>query len=96
MRCQCTGHSAIILVGINDPQKPNIATTIWRTVADSKAKRYYYESVYSPVIFWVDLDKLALSPGSTPGKLQLKDHPILAGEMSGKFAAAAPFKWLAP
>lgn len=83
-------------VGIQDPKKPNIATTIWRTVSDIKSKRYYYELVYSPVIFWVDLAKLNLAEGSTPRKLALKGNPILAGEVSDKFSAATPFKWLAP
>lgn len=83
-------------VGIKDPKKPNIATTIWRTVSDIKSKRYFYESVYSPVIFWVDLAKLNLAEGGAPRKLALKGNPILSGEVSDKFLAATPFKWLAP
>ena len=89
-------RSISVPVGMNDPKRPNIATTIWRTVADSKARRYYYESVFSPVVFWVDLAKLDLSPQGTPRKLDLKNHPILSGEVSANFVAATPFKWLAP
>jgi choloylglycine hydrolase len=81
-------------IGIDDPQRPNIATTIWRTVSDSKAQRYYHESVFSPAVFWVDISKLDLSQGAAPRKLELKDRPILAGEVSEKFVAAAPFPWL--
>ncbi len=83
-------------LGISDPERPNIASTIWRTVSDTQAKRYYYESVYDPAIFWVDIDKLKLSPGSAPAKLDLSERPILSGEVSEKFAPAAPFKFLSP
>lgn len=80
--------------GINDPQKPNIATTYWRTVSDIKAKRYYYESATSPAVFWVDLEKLNLTEGASPRKLDLKANPILAGETSSRFTEATPFMWL--
>jgi len=83
-------------LGLADPDKPNIASTIWRSVSDAGAKRYYFESSYSPTIFWVDIDKLKLAAGSQPAKLDLKGRPILAGEVSDKFAPAEPFKFLAP
>jgi choloylglycine hydrolase len=83
-------------LGLADPDKPNIAATIWRSISDTGAKRYYFESSYSPTIFWVDIDKLNLAPGSKPAKLDLKSKPILAGEASAKFAPAEPFKFLAP
>lgn len=82
-------------LGISDPEKPNIASTLWRTVADIKAQRYYFESAFSPSIFWVDLAKLKLEPGSPPTKLDLSGKPVLAGEVSDKFVPAEPFKFLA-
>jgi len=82
-------------LGLSDPAKPNIAATIWRTISDIGAKRYYFESSYSPSIFWVDITKLNLSPNSKPAKLDLKSKPILAGEVSDKFVASEPFKFLA-
>jgi choloylglycine hydrolase len=82
-------------LGIADPDKPNIAMTIWRTVADAGAKRYYFESAFSPSIFWVDLGKLKLEQGSRPSRLDLGGRPILSGEASDKFAPAEPFKFLA-
>ncbi|WP_108681847.1 linear amide C-N hydrolase [Methyloceanibacter sp. wino2] len=83
-------------VGVKDPAKPNIATTQWRTYADQGTKRYYYDSVFNPGLFWVDLDKLDLSEGAAPKKLELTSFPILAGEVSGSFEDAKPFKFLAP
>jgi choloylglycine hydrolase len=82
-------------LGISDPEKPNIASTLWRTVADIEARRYYFESAFSPMIFWVDLGKLDLGAGSKPTKIDLSGQPILAGEVSGKFVPTEPFKFLA-
>jgi penicillin V acylase-like amidase (Ntn superfamily) len=81
-------------LGISDPEKPNIAATLWRTVSDSKEKRFYFESSFSPVIFWVDIEKLDLSAGAKPTKLTLAGNPILSGEVSKKFTPAEPFKFL--
>ncbi len=81
-------------LGIADPERPNIASTIWRTVSDLGAKRYYFESAYSPSIFWVDLDQLKLEPGAKPMKLDLSGKPILSGEVSGKFMDAEAFRFL--
>jgi choloylglycine hydrolase len=88
-------RSISVPLGVADPERPNIASTIWRTVADAGEKRYYFESAYSPSIFWVDLDRLKLAPGSRPAKLDLKDRPILSGEVSDKFVPTEPFKFLA-
>ena len=87
-------RSISVPLGLADPEKPNIAATIWRTVSDTDAKRYFFESSYSPSIFWVDVAKLNLAEGSAPAKLDLSDHPILSGEVSDKFVRAEPFKFL--
>lgn len=81
-------------LGISDPDQPNIASTLWRTVADTQARRYFFESAYSPSIFWVDLEQLKLEAGSPPTKLDLTGHPTLAGEVSDKFVPAEAFKFL--
>ena len=81
-------------IGIGDPARPNIATTSWRTVADQAAKRYFFDSAISPDVFWVDIGKLNLSEGAPSLRLDLRDHPILAGEVSASFKPAEPFQWL--
>jgi len=83
-------------LGLADPNQPNIAATVWRTVSDSRAKRYFFDSSYSPTVFWVDLDKLQLHEGAKPMKLDLSGYPPIAGEASAKFAPAEPFKFLSP
>jgi penicillin V acylase-like amidase (Ntn superfamily) len=87
-------RSISVPLGLADPEKPNIATTIWRTVTDTGAKLYFFESSYSPSIFWVDVAKLKLAEGSAPARLDLSGHPILSGEVSDQFAPAEPFKFL--
>jgi choloylglycine hydrolase len=82
-------------LGLADPEKPNIAATTWRTMADIHARRYYFESSFNPAIFWADIDKLNLEPGSKPSKLDLSSRPTYAGEVSDKFVPAEPFKFLA-
>ena len=87
-------RSISVPLGLADPDKPNIAATIWRTVSDTGARRYYWSSAYSPSIFWVDLAKLKLAPGSAPARLDLSGRPILDGEVSDKFVATEPFQFL--
>lgn len=82
-------------IGVSDPKQPNIASTQWRTISDHKAKRYYYDSVFNPGIFWVDIDKLDLASGDEPRKLELTGFPMLYGEVSGSFKPAKPFEFLA-
>ncbi len=79
--------------GISIDNQPNLSTTRWRTVADHKDKLYYFESVYSPNVFWVDVKKLDFGEASKVRKLDLgpDQHHIFSGEVSGAFVAAEPF-----
>lgn len=78
--------------GISIDDQPNLSTTRWRIVADHKEHTYYFESVYSPNVFWVDLKRIDFSSGGVR-KLDLGRHQqnIFSGEVSGKFVAAKPF-----
>ena len=79
-------------LGITDPDKPNIASTLWRTVSDTGARRYFFESSFATSVFWVDVPKLDLAPGAAPRKLAVST--ALAGEVSGAFVPAEPFTYL--
>jgi choloylglycine hydrolase len=81
-------------LGLNDPREPNIASTIWRTVTDSNARRYYFDSAMSPYVFWVDLDQVDLATGAPSRRLSLKGHPAIGGDQSAAFEPAEPFAWL--
>ena len=79
--------------GISVADQPNLSTTRWRVVADHLDRRYYVESVVSPSVFWVDLDKLDFSAGAAVLKLDLgvDMQRIHTGETSTLFEPAEPF-----
>lgn len=84
-------------LGIADPHKPNQASTLWRTVSDHSARRYYFEPVTSPSIVWVDLQKLDFSVGALVKSLKVEGEDVLlSGEVSGMFQPAKPFKFMKP
>ncbi len=81
-------------LGLADPDHPNIAMTLWRTVADHGTKVYYFESVLMPTVIWVHLKRIDFKEGSGAKKIAIQPDTALAGEVSGKFQPAKPFKWL--
>ena len=83
--------------GTTHPELPNISSTLWRTVIDHDAKRYYFDSATNPSVIWLDLDKVDLNRGANPMKLRLGvPGDNLAGEVSAELKSAKPFKFLAP
>lgn len=75
----------------NASDRPNVAATVWRSVADLKDKVYYFENTDRPNVFWVDLSKLDLGKGAPIKKLPLKNGEIYAGEVSDKFVKSPSF-----
>ncbi len=80
-------------LGISTPDQPNIASTLWRTVADHKNLLYFFESTLSPNIFWVDLKELDFSPGAEAMKLDLGDFHTYAENAASQFMTAQPFEF---
>lgn len=66
--------------GITTPDKPYISSTRWRSVADQKNKVYYFDSVLTPNLFWLDLKKIDFSPKAGIKKLALTNGEIYAGD----------------
>ena len=66
--------------GITTPDKPHISSTRWRSVSDQKNKIYYFESVMTPNLFWLDLKKIDFSPKAGIKKLTLTNGKIYAGD----------------
>ena len=81
-------------LGMSDPDHPNISATLWRTVYDHDARRFYFESSLRPSVIWVDLDKVNLEAGAKVMKLDTLGPKVLAGEVSAEFTPADPFKFL--
>ena len=76
--------------GITTPDKPNISSTIWRTLSDQKQRVYYYESTFSPSVVWVNFADLDFGPASSAWKLQLDGEPDRAGNQTREFLSAEP------
>jgi penicillin V acylase-like amidase (Ntn superfamily) len=80
--------------GVNEPGKPNISSTIFRTIADLTNGIYYYESTLSPNIVWLDLHKFNLAAGAPIEELDLIGNPTLVGDVTARFGPATPFKFM--
>jgi penicillin V acylase-like amidase (Ntn superfamily) len=57
-------------LGMADPIHPNISATLWRTITDHDARRFYYETTLRPSVFWVDMDKVDPKPVAGVKKLE--------------------------
>ena len=81
-------------LGITTADKPNIASTIWRTMSDQKHLIYYFDSSTSPTIFWVSLKELNLAEGAPILKLSLDQGEMYSGEVAKQFKPSEPLKFL--
>jgi len=78
--------------GLGDPDRPNVASTIFRTVQDLSGQRYYFESTYAPNVVWIDYGKLDFTPGRPQMELQVeKEIFSLAGDVTSQLEEAKPF-----
>jgi choloylglycine hydrolase len=78
--------------GTGDPEKPNIASTIFRTVMDLTGSRYYFESTYAPNVVWIDFSKIDFSKGTGERELQVEKKIFsLNGDVTDQLQPATPF-----
>lgn len=80
--------------GISTPNQPNISSTRWRTVSDHKNLVYYYESVLTPNVFWVDFKDVDFSEKGKVKKLTVAGGETYAGNAVNDFKESKPFKFL--
>jgi len=82
--------------GVSIDDQPNLSTTRWRVISDHKDMRYYFESVVSPNLFWVDLKKIDFSPRAGVRKLDLgpRQQNLFAGDVSGRFQVTKTFQFM--
>ncbi|WP_444886766.1 linear amide C-N hydrolase [Microbulbifer sp. JMSA008] len=83
-------------LGMSDPGKPNIASTLWRSVIDQKRMRYYFDSVINPSVVWLDFSNLDFKSGAKVLSMKLDTPSDIGGEISSQLKPATPFKFLAP
>lgn len=87
-------RSVSVPLGITTPGAPNIASTIWRTVADQKNRVYFFDSATSPNTFWVPLADLDFSEGASVKKLAVAGGKIYSGNVAKSFVPAKPFTFM--
>lgn len=75
------------------PEAPNVAPTLWRSIVDLGAMRYFFEDALSPSIFWVDFAELNVQEGAPVLMLEAENGPIRFGEVSAQLSSgkAQPF-----
>ena len=81
-------------LGISTPGKPNIASTIWRTVHDQQKRVLYFDSATSPTVFWIPLDQLDFAAGAAVKRLPLKNGETYHGDASEGLVSGEAFKFL--
>jgi len=89
-------RSVSVPFGMTDPNAPNIASTLWRTIADQKNLTYYFDSAARPNTFWVSLEKLNFTSGAPIQRLVMNKGEIYAGEVSAQFKPSKPFAFFTP
>jgi len=78
--------------GTGDPDRPNVSSTIFRTVMDLTGERYYFESTYAPNVVWIDYSKLDFTEGSGERELQVEKKIFsLNGDVTNQLEKAKPF-----
>ncbi len=60
--------------------EPNVSSTQWRSYADTRDKRYYFDIVTNPGYYYIDLQKCNLDKGAKIMKLDTAKHTQMVGE----------------
>lgn len=83
--------------GLTSETSPEISSTRWRTLVDSKRQLYFFESALTPNIFWTDLKKIDFS--NETGKVKKLDlgeeqSHIYSGDATAQYVDTKPFEFL--
>lgn len=71
--------------------EPNLSSTQWRSYANIRDLRYYFDIVTNPGYYYVDLNKCNLKKGAPVLKLDTGKNTMLVGDATSAFVASAPF-----
>jgi choloylglycine hydrolase len=81
-------------LGIAHPTKPNLSSTLWRSIHDHKERVVYFDAATSPNTFWVPLPELDFSQGAPVKRLTVAGGQIHAGNAANDFEPTCPFAFL--
>lgn len=71
--------------------EPNVSSTQWRSFADIRDLRYYFDIVTNDGIYYIDLTKCDFEPGASVMKLDTAKETSIAGEANAYLKPVAPF-----
>lgn len=71
--------------------EPNVSSTQWRSYADIKNRRFYFDIVTNPGYYYIDLTKCDLRKGAPVLKLDTSKETMLVGEANHALKKSAPF-----
>lgn len=86
-----------ILVNVSVPYlytietEPNVSSTQWRSFANIRDLRYYWDVVTNLGIYYIDLQKCDLRPGAPVMKLDTQKNRDIIGEANKHLKKSAPF-----
>jgi len=82
--------------GVADPERPNVSTTIWRTVTDLSNRVLYFDGVMNPQVFWITVDEIDFDADRPVRKLTLVDRYDHLGDVTDEPQPAEMFDFLPP
>lgn len=71
--------------------EPNVSSTQWRSFANLRDRRYYFDIVTNPGCYYVDLTTLDLSKGAPVLKLDTSATADLVGNANSRLRVSDPF-----
>lgn len=71
--------------------QPELSSTQWRSYANVRDLRYYFDIVTNPAYFYVDLNKIDLRRGAPVLKLDTSKSSTFIGDVTSKLIKSAPF-----
>ncbi|MDE5607351.1 MAG: linear amide C-N hydrolase [Muribaculaceae bacterium] len=71
--------------------EPNVSSTQWRSFSDITNRRYYFDIVTNPGVYYIDLGKCDLKPGASVLKLDTSRETKIVGEANKYLKKVAPF-----
>ncbi len=81
-------------LGISVPSKPNLSSTLWRTVWNQSDLILYFDSATTPNTFWVPLSQLDFSADAEVKKLPMDEEEVYAGNAADEFVVTEPFEFI--
>lgn len=70
---------------------PNVSSTQWRSYADLSLRRYYFDLVTNPGVYYVDLTKCDLREGAPVLKIDTSKTGTWVGDVTDRLVKSTPF-----